>query len=110
MKDQKKKQPGRYFKKGPDFKKGLPKGPPPGARPAGPPKAKQLPPESTLREAEYLKSLVTEKTQVRVRLQDDEEVEGVIEYYDTHLIRLTRDGEPNLFIYKREIKYLEEQD
>jgi host factor-I protein len=104
----KKKPPPRYFKKGPA--KGPLKSPSSAARPSGPPKAKQLPPDSTLREAEYLKSLVTDKTQVRVRLQDNEEVEGVIEYYDTHLIRLTREGEPNLFIYKREIKYLEEQD
>ena len=37
------------------------------------------------------------------------EVAGVIEYYDQSFIRLTRDGEPNLFIFKHEIKYIQEE-
>jgi len=37
---------------------------------------------------------------------DGEEVSGRIEFYDQHFIRLTRDGAPNLFLYKHEIKYL----
>ena len=45
---------------------------------------------------------------VRVRLSDNQEVEGVIEFYDATFIRLTRDGEPNLFLYKHDIKYLYE--
>ena len=39
---------------------------------------------------------------------DGDEVTGVIEYYDQSFIRLTRTGEPNLFIFKHEIKYLME--
>ena len=39
---------------------------------------------------------------------DGDEVTGTIEYYDQSFIRLTRDGEPNLFIFKHEIKYLVE--
>jgi len=39
---------------------------------------------------------------------DGDEVTGTIEYYDQSFIRLTRDGEPNLFIFKHEIKYLAE--
>ncbi len=45
---------------------------------------------------------------VCVKLSDDEEVRGVIEYYDQRFIRITRDGAPNLFIFKHDIKYLYE--
>jgi host factor-I protein len=43
---------------------------------------------------------------VRVRLSNNEEVEGIVEYYDASFIRITRKGEPNLFIFKHDIKYL----
>ena len=45
---------------------------------------------------------------MRVKLTDGEEVTGTIEYYDHSFIRLTRKGEPNLFIFKHDIKYLTE--
>lgn len=45
---------------------------------------------------------------MRVKMMDGEEVSGVIEYYDQSFIRLTREGAPNLFIFKHDIKYLEE--
>lgn len=45
---------------------------------------------------------------MRVKLQDGEEVAGTIEYYDQSFIRLTRQGEPNLFVYKHDIQYLRE--
>lgn len=41
-------------------------------------------------------------------MTDGEEVSGIIEYYDQSFIRLTRQGEPNLFIFKHEIKYIQE--
>ncbi len=41
-------------------------------------------------------------------MEDGEEVTGVIEYYDQSFIRLTRQGEPNLFIFKHDIKYITE--
>jgi host factor-I protein len=44
-----------------------------------------------------------------VKLEDGETVSGVIEYYDVSFIRLTRDGEPNLFIFKHDIKYIQEE-
>jgi host factor-I protein len=65
-------------------------------------------PEQTLEEVNYLKRLIENRTRVRVRLSDNQEVDGVIEFYDTHFIRVTRDGEPNLFLYKHDIKYLYE--
>jgi host factor-I protein len=65
-------------------------------------------PDHTLEEVNYLKRLIENRIAVRVRLSDNQEVDGVIEFYDTHFIRLTRDGEPNLFLYKHDIKYLYE--
>ena len=66
------------------------------------------PPESTNKEAEYIKALIESHTPVTVRLDDNSEVSGVIEYYDKAFIRLTREGQPNLFIFKDKIKYLYE--
>jgi len=57
----------------------------------------------------YLKQLIEHATPVRVKLLDGEEVEGTIEYYDKSFIRITRDGKPNLFIFKHDIKYLVEE-
>lgn len=112
----KKPPPSRNFKKGPAKAGGppptRPRGPAPAAREAdtrSPSPSKQGPPDSTLRETQYLKSLVANKTRVLVRLRDNATVEGVVEYYDAAMIRLTRGGEPNLFIYKADIQYLEEQ-
>ena len=63
-------------------------------------------PEHTFEETKYLKQLIESGTSVRVRLSNNEEVVGVVEYYDTSFIRITRDGAPNLFIFKHDIKYL----
>ncbi len=43
-----------------------------------------------------------------MKLSDDEEVRGVVEYYDQRFIRVTRTDAPNLFIFKHDIKYLYE--
>ena len=42
-------------------------------------------------------------------MEDGEEVVGTIEYYDQSFIRLTREEEPNLFIFKHDIMYLHEE-
>ena len=39
---------------------------------------------------------------------DGQTVSGWIEYYDKYMVRLTREGEPNLFIFKHEIMYIAE--
>ena len=65
-------------------------------------------PEQTLEEVRYLRHLIDARVPIRARLTSDEEVEGVVEFYDTNFIRLTRDGAPNLFLYKHDIKYLYE--
>ena len=63
-------------------------------------------PEQTFEETRYLRQLIENQTPVRVRLSNNEEVVGVVEYYDTSFIRITRHGAPNLFIFKHDIKYL----
>lgn len=65
-------------------------------------------PDHTFEEVRYLQRLVDEKTPIRVRLSDDQEVEGVVEFYDHNFIRLTRTGAPNLFLFKQDLKYLYE--
>ncbi len=65
-------------------------------------------PEQTFEEVKFLKHLIEEHRTVRVRLSDNQEVEGIIEFYDANFIRLTRTGEPNLFLFKHDIKYLYE--
>ncbi len=67
-------------------------------------------PEQTFEEVRYLRNLSENRVPVRARLTDNSEVEGIIEFYDVDFIRLTRDGEPNLFLYKHDIKYLYEVD
>ena len=47
-------------------------------------------PEQTFEEPKYLRRLAENGTRVRVKLCDDQELEGTIEFYDEHFIRLTR--------------------
>lgn len=69
---------------------------------------RQSAPETTFREAEYIDRLSKSRTPVVVKLIDGEEIRGWIEYYDKDIIRITRDTQPNLFIYKNRVKYLYE--
>src|ERR1044071_2171151 len=69
---------------------------------------RQAAPETTFREAEYIDRLSKSRTAVIVKLIDGEEIKGWIEYYDKDIIRITRDTQPNLFIYKNRVKYLYE--
>ncbi len=66
-------------------------------------------PEHTFEESKYLKRLIENGTSVKVKLSNNEEVRGVVEYYDSSFIRITRAGLPNLFIFKHDIKYLIEE-
>jgi host factor-I protein len=66
------------------------------------------PPSETFQEAAYLKSLGEKQKQVKIKLQGGEIVEGWIEYYDKYMVRLTRESQPNLFIFKHDIMYIAE--
>lgn len=65
-------------------------------------------PEQTLEEPKYLRRLVESGARVSVKLINNDVLEGMIEFYDESFIRLTRPGQPNLFIFKHDIKYLHE--
>ena len=72
------------------------------------PRAGPRAPEQTFEEIKYLRHLIDKQIPVKVRLSNNEEVTGVVEYYDASFIRITRTGAPNLFIFKHDIKYLRE--
>lgn len=69
---------------------------------------RQSAPETTFRETEYIDRLSKNRTPIVVKLIDGEVIRGWIEYYDKDIIRITRDSQPNLFIYKNRVKYLYE--
>ena len=68
----------------------------------------RTPPDDTHQEAAYLKMLGEEHCPVSIKLLDGSVVRGWIEYYDRRMVRLTREGDPNLFIFKHEIAYIAE--
>ncbi len=70
---------------------------------------KNPPPEETFEESAYLKDLGQQQKPVSVKLVDGEVVQGWIEYYDKNMVRLTREGAPNLFIFKHDIMYIAEE-
>lgn len=69
----------------------------------------KAPSGSTGQEALYLRSLSERRTVITIQLRDKETVTGWIEYFDEQMIRLTREGLPNLFIYKAHILTITEQ-
>ena len=72
-------------------------------------RSKRVPPAGeTGQEALYLQFLSEKQVRVIVKLRDGESVSGWIEYFDDTMIRLTREGKPNLFIYKGQISTIRE--
>jgi sRNA-binding regulator protein Hfq len=67
---------------------------------------KRVPPEQTHAENYYYKKQMEAKTPMVVVFRDGEVVRGTIEWYDKTCIKLHRNGEPNLLIFKRSIKYI----
>jgi len=67
------------------------------------------PPGDTGQEALYLRSLSDRHVSVTILLRDGEAITGWIEYFDDGMIRITREGHPNLFIYKHQIRSITEQ-
>ncbi len=80
----------------------------PQGNPANAKRGRTPPPDDTFEEASFLKSLGEKQKAVSVKLMDGQVVRGWIEYYDKNMVRLTREGAPNLFIFKHEIMYIAE--
>lgn len=77
-----------------------------GGRPGGGERSRTAPPEQTGAETNYLVKNMEARTPMVVRLMDNEEVHGWIEYYDRKMIKLNRKQPPHLFIRKENIKYI----
>ena len=67
---------------------------------------KAPPPDQTNAENFYYQKQMQSKTPMVIVLADDEEVHGVIEWYDKNCIKVNRVGAANLVIYKPSIKYM----
>ena len=74
---------------------------------AGPaPSKKPTPPEVTHAENFYWIKQMQSRTPMVIVLEDGESLRGIIEWYDRDCIKLTRQGSPNLMVFKRTIKYV----
>jgi host factor-I protein len=75
------------------------------ARKDGGPK-KVAPPDQTNAENFYYLKQMQSKTPMTIVLKDGETLKGVIEWYDKTCLKVNREGEPNLLIFKSNIKYM----
>ena len=70
------------------------------------PSKKPAPPEMTHAENFYWVKQMQTHTPMTIVLDSGETLHGTIEWYDRDCIKLTRQGSPNLLIFKRVIKYV----
>lgn len=68
------------------------------------------PPESTSAEAFYYLKQMNGQTPMVVVLDNGERLRGHIEWYDKRCLKVHREGEPNLLVFKHTIKYLYKQE
>ncbi len=67
---------------------------------------KQSPPEQTNAEEFYYLKQMAARTPMVVVLRGGEELRGWIEWYDKNSLKLNRNREPNLMIFKQDIRYM----
>jgi hypothetical protein len=67
---------------------------------------RQPPPTETHAEIYYYKKQIDAHTPMVIVLQDGEEIEGTIEWYDRGALKINRRSVPNLLVLKRNIKYM----
>ena len=67
---------------------------------------KQAPQDQTNAEIHYYIKQIQNKTPMVLVLQDGEQIEGTIDWYDKQSLKLNRKSGPNLLILKHNIKYL----
>jgi hypothetical protein len=81
-------------------------------RPGQPPpssiqvRKRQPPPTETHAEIYYYKKQIDAHTLMVLVLEDGEEIEGTIEWYDRGALKINRRSAPNLLVLKRHIKYI----
>jgi hypothetical protein len=69
-------------------------------------KKRQPPPVETHAELYYYKKQIDAHTEMVIVLQDDEELEGTIEWYDKNALKVNRKDAPNVLLLKHNIKYM----
>lgn len=70
------------------------------------PARRTIPPDQTNAENFYYVKQMQSKTRMAITLKDGEVIRGVIEWYDRSCLKVNRDGDPNLLLYKSNIKYM----
>jgi sRNA-binding regulator protein Hfq len=68
------------------------------------------PPTETNAELFYYKKQIDAHTPMVIVLQDGEEIEGTIEWYDRGALKVNRKDAPNLLVLKHNIKYMFKQE
>ena len=68
------------------------------------------PPLETSAEIFYYKKQIDAHTVMVIVLQDGEEIEGTIEWYDRSALKVNRKSSPNLLLLKHNIKYMFKAD
>ncbi len=71
---------------------------------------KQAPPEQTNAEEFYYLKQMAARTPMVIVLNDGEELNGWIEWYDKNALKINRQREPNLLILKRNIRYMYKEE
>lgn len=64
------------------------------------------PPIETNAEIFYYKKQIDAHTPMVIVLQDGEEIEGTIEWYDRSALKVNRKSAPNLLVLKHNVKYM----
>ncbi len=67
---------------------------------------KRVPPSETNAEIFYYKKQMDSHTVMVMVLNDGDEVEGTIEWYDRSALKINRKGAPNILLLKHNIKYM----
>jgi len=68
------------------------------------------PPAETNAEIYYYKKQIDAHTPMVIVLQDGEEIEGTIEWYDRGALKVNRKTAPNLLVLRHNIKYMYKGD
>src|SRR5262245_55262255 len=69
-------------------------------------KKKPAPQEQTNAESFYYLKQMQNKTPMVVVMLDGQQLRGIIEWYDRTCIKVNREAEPNLLVYKHSIRYM----
>lgn len=67
---------------------------------------RNAPPTETNAKVYYYKKQIDSHTRMIVVLQDNEEIEGTIEWYDRGALKINRKTAPNIMLLEHNIKYM----